>query len=135
MKERDELGTSSRNRKIVQAHERSTFLNSLIDEQTSNLDEMFMNGKIMPTRRAFVASSRLMKRPGKSEATDRRHSDEAKLKFLRALENSRLSVRLGKTAKMSSTPGNSDDLDRLQVQLTGGVREEAEAREFTFKKA
>jgi len=102
-------------------NERSTFLNSLIDEQSLNWTQMFMDlEKILPTGVRLLSIE-----PGhdKGKVLVRLHvgaiSDEAKLKFLRALENSPAFKEVREINEASSEPQQgSGDLDHLQIQLT-----------------
>jgi Tfp pilus assembly protein PilN len=99
-------------------HERSAFLNTLIDEQSLNWTRMFMDlEKIMP------AGVRLLNIEPKHDKgfvevkiTIGAMSDEAKLKFLHALEGSAAfkHVVLVVERAASPTPGS---MDRMEVEL------------------
>jgi len=90
MKERDELENFFKEPQNARLNERSTFLNSLIDEQSLNWTQMFMDmEKIMPTGVRLVSIEPAHEKGQvKVKLQIGAISDEAKLKFLRALENS-----------------------------------------------
>lgn len=121
MRDRDELENFFKEEQNAKLNERSTFLNSLIDEQSLNWTQMFMDmEKIMP------AGVRLVNIEPKHEKGQVKVmlqigavSDEAKLKFLRALENSPGFKEVREDHENTVDPqANTGDLDRLQVQLT-----------------
>lgn len=121
MRDRDELENFFKEEQNAKLNERSTFLNSLIDEQSLNWTQMFMDmEKIMP------AGVRLVNIEPKHEKGQVKVmlqigavSDEAKLKFLRALENSPAFKEVREDHENTVDPqANTGDLDRLQVQLT-----------------
>ncbi|HEY4818708.1 MAG TPA: hypothetical protein VIH67_14865 [Candidatus Acidoferrum sp.] len=121
MRQREELENFFKEEQNAKLNERSSFLNSLIDEQSLNWTQMFMDlEKIMPI------GVRLMSiEPGheKGQVLVKLQvgaiSDEAKLKFLRALENSPAFKEIREVHEISIDPqqGNGS-WDRLQVQLT-----------------
>jgi type IV pilus assembly protein PilN len=121
MRQREELENFFKEEQNAKLNERSTFLNSLIDEQSLNWTQMFMDlEKILPTGVRLLSIE-----PGhdKGKVLVRLHvgaiSDEAKLKFLRALENSPAFKEVREINEASSEPQQgSGDLDRLQIQLT-----------------
>jgi type IV pilus assembly protein PilN len=99
-------------------HDRSAFLNSLIDEQSLNWTQMFMDlEKIVPVGVHLVS---IEPRHEKGQVQVRllvgAISDEAKLKFLRALEASPAFTHVEETHEIvvASTTGGSD---RLQIEL------------------
>jgi type IV pilus assembly protein PilN len=100
-------------------HERSAFLNTIIDEQSLNWTQMFMDlEKILPAG-VRVVSIQPKHEKGRVEvklvigATN----DEAKLKFLHALEKSPsfTSVQLVNEKIASTSPGSTDLVD---IELT-----------------
>jgi type IV pilus assembly protein PilN len=121
MRQREELENFFKEEQNAELNERSTFLNSLIDEQSLNWTQMFMDlEKILP-----IGVRLLSIEPGhdKGKVLVRLHvgaiSDEAKLKFLRALENSPAFKEVREINEVSSEPQQvGGDLDRLQIQLT-----------------
>ena len=121
MRQREELESFFKEEQNAKLNERSTFLNSLIDEQSLNWTQMFMDlEKILPTGVRLLSIE-----PGhdKGKVLVRLHvgaiSDEAKLKFLRALENSPAFKEVREINEASSEPQQgSGDLDHLQIQLT-----------------
>ena len=121
MRQREELENFFKEEQNAKLNERSTFLNSLIDEQSLNWTQMFMDlEKILPTGVRLLSIE-----PGhdKGKVLVRLHvgaiSDEAKLKFLRALENSPAFKEVREINEASSEPQQgSGDLDHLQIQLT-----------------
>jgi type IV pilus assembly protein PilN len=121
MGQRDELESFFKQPENARLNERSTFLNSLIDEQSLNWTQMFMDlEKIMPTGVRLVSIEPAHEKGQvKVKLLIGAISDEAKLKFMRALENSPAfkEVREETEHYLDQQPGSSD-LDRLQVQLT-----------------
>ena len=121
MRQREEVENFFKEEQNAKLNERSTFLNSLIDEQSLNWTQMFMDlEKILPTGVRLLSIE-----PGhdKGKVLVRLHvgaiSDEAKLKFLRALENSPAFKEVREINEASSEPQQgSGDLDHLQIQLT-----------------
>jgi type IV pilus assembly protein PilN len=119
--QRDELENFFKEEQNARLNERSTFLNSLIDEQSLNWTQMFMDlEKIMPTGVRLVSIEPKHEK-GQVKVTLQigAISDETKLKFMRALENSPAfkEVKEDQEHYLDQQPGSSD-LDRLQVQLT-----------------
>jgi type IV pilus assembly protein PilN len=119
--QRDELENFFKEEQNAKLNERSTFLNSLIDEQSLNWTQMFMDlEKIMPTGVRLVSIEPKHEK-GQVKVTLQigAISDETKLKFMRALENSPAfkEVKEDQEHYLDQQPGSSD-LDRLQVQLT-----------------
>src|SRR5579863_5661873 len=99
-------------------HDRSAFLNTLIDEQSLNWTQMFMDlEKILPAGVRLVS---IAPNHDKGHVTVKltvgASSDEAKLKFLHALEESPAFTHvqmLGEKTNASGAPG----LDRLEMEL------------------
>jgi len=99
-------------------HERSAFLNTLIDEQSLNWTRMFMDlEKIMPAGvRLLNIEPKHDKGLVQVKITIGAMTDDAKLKFLHALEGSPAFthvVLVGERAA-APTPGS---MDRMEVQL------------------
>jgi type IV pilus assembly protein PilN len=121
MRQRDELENFFKEEQNARLNERSTFLNSLIDEQSLNWTQMFMDlEKILPTGVRLVSIE-----PGhdKGQVLVKLQvgaiSDEAKLKFFRALENSPAFKDFREMSeKYSDQQQAGGDLDHLQIQLT-----------------
>jgi type IV pilus assembly protein PilN len=121
MRQREELESFFKEEQNAKLNERSTFLNSLIDEQSLNWTQMFMDfEKILPAGVRLVSiepaheKGRVLVRLQIGAV-----SDEAKLKFIRALENSPAFKDFKEINEKYSEPQQgSADLDRLQVQLT-----------------
>ena len=121
MRQRDELENFFKEEHNARLNERSTFLNSLIDEQSLNWTQMFMDlEKILPTGVRLVS---IEPAHDKGQVLVRLQvgaiSDDAKLKFVRALENSPAFKEVKEISEKGVEPqaGNSD-LDRVQIQLT-----------------
>jgi len=100
-------------------HERSAFLNTLIDEQSLNWTQMFMDlEKILPAGvRVLSIEPAHEKGRVKVKLTVGASSDEAKLKFINALEESRAFTQVELTSdrtNQSDTPG----ADHIEVELT-----------------
>ena len=99
-------------------HDRSAFLNSLIDEQTLNWTQMFMDlEKILPVGVHLVSiEPKHEKGQVQVKLLVGAISDEAKLKFLRALEASPAFTHVEDVHEIvvaSTTPGP----DRMQIEL------------------
>ena len=102
-------------------NERSVFLNSLIDERSLNWTQMFMDlEKILPTGVRIVS---IQPKSEKGRVEVRLHvgaiNEDAKLKFLRALEASQAFREVRENSDISTDlqPGSLAS-DRLQVELT-----------------
>jgi type IV pilus assembly protein PilN len=120
MRQRDDLENFFKEEQNARLSERSTFLNSLIDEQSLNWTQMFMDmEKIMPTGvRLISIEPTHEKGQVKVKLQIGAINDEAKLKFMRALENSPAFREVREDHENSVDPQpNSGDIDRLQVQL------------------
>jgi Tfp pilus assembly protein PilN len=121
MGQRDELEAFFKQERNARLNQRSTFLNSLIDEESLNWTEMFMDlEKIIPTG---VRLMNIEPAHEKGQVMVKLQvgaiSDEAKLKFLRALEKSPAFKDVKVEHEIRSDPQeNSGDLDHLHVQLT-----------------
>ena len=99
-------------------HERSAFLNTLIDEQSLNWTQMFMDlEKILPAG-VRVLSIEPKHEKGRVEVKliVGALNDEAKLKFLHALEGSRAFTHVEMTGEKLAGPGMVG-ADRVQVEL------------------
>ena len=102
-------------------YDRSIFLNSLIDEQSLNWTQMFMDlEKILPTGVRLIS---IQPKSEKGRVEVKLHigaiNDEAKLKFLRALEASQVFREVREiTAAQNELQQGSLASDRLQVELT-----------------
>ena len=102
-------------------YERSVFLNSLIDEQSLNWTQMFMDlEKILPTGVRLIS---IQPKSEKGRVEVKLHigaiNDDAKLKFLRALEGSQVFREVREiTAAQTELQQGGLASDRLQVELT-----------------
>jgi type IV pilus assembly protein PilN len=99
-------------------HERSVFLNTLIDEQSLNWTKMFMDlEKIMPAGvRLLSIEPKHDQGPVEVKITIGAMSDEAKLKFLHALEGSPAFTHVVLVAERAAAPAPGS-LDRMEVEL------------------
>ena len=100
-------------------HERSAFLNTLIDEQSLNWTQMFMDlEKILPpgVRLLSIEPSHDKGRV-KVKLTVGASSDEAKLKFIHALEESRTFSQV-ELVRDQTNPSGAPGLDPMEVELT-----------------
>ena len=119
--QRDKLEEFFKEEQNARLNERSTFLNSLIDERSLNWTQMFMDfEKILPTGVRLVSiepahdKGRVLVKLQVGAI-----SDEAKLKLIRALENSPAFKDLKLVNERYSDPQQgTGDVDRLQIQLT-----------------
>jgi type IV pilus assembly protein PilN len=121
MRQRDELENFFKEEQNARLNERSTFLNSLIDEQSLNWTQMFMDlEKILPTGVRLVS---IEPAHDKGQVLVKLQvgaiSDEAKLKFVRALESSPAFTEVNEINERNAEPqAGTGDLDRVQIQLT-----------------
>lgn len=121
MRQRDELENFFREEQNARLNERSTFLNSLIDEQSLNWTQMFMDlEKILPTGVRLVS---IEPTHDKGQVLVKLQvgaiSDDAKLTFVRALESSPAFKEVREIGEKYAEPQpGSGDLDRVQIQLT-----------------
>jgi type IV pilus assembly protein PilN len=121
MGQREKLEEFFREEQNARLNERSTFLNSLIDEQSLNWTQMFMDlEKVLPNGVRLVSiepaheKGRVLVKLQVGAI-----SDEAKLKFMRALESSPAFKDLREVNERTSDPQQgTGDVDRLQIQLT-----------------
>jgi type IV pilus assembly protein PilN len=99
-------------------HERSAFLNTLIDEQSLNWTRMFMDlEKILPAGvRVVSIEPKHEKGRVKVKLVVAAMSDDAKLKFLHALEGSHAFTNVELVNERVSQP-NAATADRLEVEL------------------
>ena len=119
MEQRAEFERFFKEEQNAKLNERSTFLNALIDEQSLNWTQMFMDlEKIMPTGVRLVSIEPKHEK-GQVKVTLQvgAISDEAKLKFLRALESSPSFKEIREDHENSIDP-QPGELDHLQIQLT-----------------
>src|SRR5436305_2699296 len=121
MRQRSDLQNFFAQEQNAKLYERSTFLNSLIDEQSLNWTQMFMDlENILPTGVRLVS---IQPKSEKGRVEVRLHvgaiNDEAKLKFLRALESSPAfrEIRVINDINSDLQPGSLAS-DRLQLELT-----------------
>src|SRR5580692_12867277 len=100
-------------------HDRSAFLNTLIDEQSLNWTQMFMDlEKILPAGvRVVSIQPKHDKGIVEVKLTIGALSDEAKLKFLHALEQSSSFTHVQMLSEKQVVPTNGSN-DRIDVELT-----------------
>jgi type IV pilus assembly protein PilN len=100
-------------------HERSAFLNTLIDEQSLNWTQMFMDlEKILPGGvRVVSIQPKLDKERVEVKLVVGAMNDEAKLKFLHALEKSPAFTHVQLVNETNVPPG-TPGADRIDVELT-----------------
>jgi type IV pilus assembly protein PilN len=100
-------------------HDRSAFLNTLIDEQSLNWTQMFMDlEKILPAGvRVVSIQPKHDKGIVEVKLTIGAMSDEAKLKFLHALEQSASFSHVQMLSEKQVVPTNGSN-DRINVELT-----------------
>jgi type IV pilus assembly protein PilN len=119
--QRAELQSFFAKEENAKLYERSVFLNSLIDEQSLNWTQMFMDlEKILPTGVRLIS---IQPKSDKGRVEVKLHigaiNDEAKLKFLRALEGSQVFREVREiSAVQNEAQQGSLASDRLQVELT-----------------
>src|SRR5215475_2376380 len=99
-------------------HERSAFLNTLIDEQSLNWTRMFMDlEKIMPAGvRLLTIEPKHEKGRVEVKIVIGAISDDAKLKFLHALETSQAFSHVELVSEKAPTVSSAGP-DRLEVEL------------------
>jgi type IV pilus assembly protein PilN len=100
-------------------HDRSAFLNTIIDEQSLNWTQMFMDlEKILPAGvRVVSIQPKHDKGIVEVKLTIGAMSDEAKLKFLHALEQSSSFTHVQMLSEKQVVPTNGSN-DRIDVELT-----------------
>jgi len=100
-------------------HERSAFLNTLIDEQSLNWTQMFMDlEKILPPGvRVLSIEPTHDKGRVKVKLTVGASSDEAKLKFIHSLEESRTFTQVELVRDQTNQSG-APGIDHMEVELT-----------------
>src|ERR1700682_5431526 len=100
-------------------HERSAFLNTLIDEQSLNWTQMFMDLEKILAPGVRVVSIEPAHEKGRVtvKLSVGASSDEAKLKFLHALESSPAFSHVQLTDDRINTSG-TPGADRVEMQLT-----------------
>lgn len=119
--QRDELERFFKEEQNARLNDRSTFLNSLIDEQSLNWTQMFMDlEKILPTGVRLLSIEPVHENGGvRVRLNVGAMNDEAKLRFMRALENSPAFKDVREHGETITEPqAGSGDMDHLQVQLT-----------------
>jgi type IV pilus assembly protein PilN len=99
-------------------HDRSAFLNTLIDEQSLNWTQMFMDlEKILPAGvRVLSIEPKHDKGRVQVKLIVGAMNDETKLKFLHALENSHSFSNVELLAE-KATVGGPGSMDRLELEL------------------
>src|SRR5262249_51904028 len=99
-------------------HERSAFLNTLIDEQSLNWTRMFMDlEKIMPSGvRLLTIEPKHENGRVQVKIVIGAMNDEAKLKFLHALEGSPAFTHVELVAEKAAT-SSAAGLDRMEIEL------------------
>src|SRR5690349_6080541 len=121
MGQRHELESFFNQERNAKLNQRSAFLNSLIDEESLNWTQMFMDlEKILPTGVRLV---NIEPAHDKGQVLVKLQvgaiSDDAKLKFLRALESSPAFKEVSVERDIHSEPQEgTGDIDRVHVQLT-----------------
>src|SRR6266436_6211780 len=121
MREREELENFFKQEQNARLNERSTFLNSLIDEQSLNWTQMFMDlERILPTGVRLVSIDPTHEKGQvQVKLLVGAINDESKLKLLRALEGSPAFKEVKLVGEKSVEPqAGSGDLDHVQIQLT-----------------
>ncbi len=116
--QRSQLEQFFSRRENAQLSERAAFLNSILDARSFNWTQMFMDlEKIMPPGVRVVSIDPVQKN-GRIEVklSVGAVNDEAKLKFLRSLEESRAFTHL--TPASERTPAQAASVDRVILELT-----------------
>lgn len=120
MRQRQDVQKFFAEERNAKLNDRSVFLNSLIDERSLNWTQMFMDfEKVLPTGVRLISIEPAHE---KGEVLVKLQigaiNDEAKLKFMRALESSPAFKGFKETGeKVSDSQAGSPDVDHLQVQL------------------
>jgi type IV pilus assembly protein PilN len=116
--QRSQLEQFFNRRENAELSERAAFLNSIIDARSFNWTQMFMNlEKIMPPGVRVVSIDPVQK-SGHIEVklSVGAVNDEAKLKFLRSLEESKVFTHV--TLASERTPAQAASVDRVILELT-----------------
>jgi type IV pilus assembly protein PilN len=100
-------------------HDRSAFLNTIIDEQSLNWTQMFMDlEKILPAGvRVVSIEPKHDKGVVEVKLVIGATSDEAKMRFLHALEQSPSFTQLRMVSEKQATPTAGEN-DKIDVELT-----------------
>ena len=116
--QRKDLETFFQQPDNARLHERSAFLNTLIDEQSLNWTRMFMDlEKIMPAGvRLLTIEPKHEKGRVEVKIVIGAMSDEAKLKFLHALEGSSAFSHVELVSEKMGTSSTGGP-DRMEVEL------------------
>jgi type IV pilus assembly protein PilN len=120
MRQRQDVQKFFAQERNAKLNDRSVFLNSLIDERSLNWTQMFMDfEKVLPTGVRLVS---IEPAHDKGQVLVKLQigaiNDEAKLKFMRALESSPAFKGFRDVSEKYSDPQpGTSDVDRLQVQL------------------
>lgn len=116
--ERQDMETFFVRPENAKLHDRAVYLNSLIDARSFNWTQMFMDlEKLLPPGVRVVSIAPKMEKGGVSvKLTIGASSDESKLKFLRALETSK--VFSGIEVLSESPPGRTEATNEMAVEIT-----------------
>ena len=120
MHQRREVQSFFAQERNAKLNDRSVFLNSLIDERSLNWTQMFMDfEKVLPTGVRLVSIEPAHDRGEvKVKLLVGAINDEAKLKFMRALESSPAFKGLQEVGEKTSDPqAGTVSADHLEVQL------------------
>jgi type IV pilus assembly protein PilN len=117
-KQRTELEQFFDRPENAKLHDRSAFLNTLIDEQSLNWTQMFMDlEKILPPGvRVVSIQPKVEKGRVQVKLVIGAISDDAKLKFIHALEQSRSFTQVQLLNEKQGDPG-TPGTDRVNVEL------------------
>ncbi len=116
--ERSDLERFFSRRDNAMLHDRAAFLNTILDERSFNWTQMFMDlEKVLPGG-VRVVSIEPVQKNGRIEVrlSVGATSDEAKLKFIRALEESSAFTRIEPVSE--HVPNQTTSGDRVIVELT-----------------
>jgi Tfp pilus assembly protein PilN len=116
--QRQELDAFFSDTKVVDIRDRSTFLNGLIEERSFPWTRIFMDFETLLPEGARVTSisPRLMQGHVELHLKIGATSDEAGMKFIRALESSRAFSHIALLSE--NRPDRPSDVDRVYYELT-----------------
>jgi Tfp pilus assembly protein PilN len=131
--QRQDLDTFFNDSKVAEIRDRSAFLNSLIEERSFPWTRIFMDFENLLPEGAKITSISPRLKEGHIELTLKAGatSDEAGMKFLRALEASHSFSHLSLTS--ATRPERSNDLDRVAYELTAWYSATEDAPKATIQ--
>jgi Tfp pilus assembly protein PilN len=119
-KQSDDLEHYFQQPKIAELSDRAAFINTIIDERSFNWTQMFMDLEhVLPNGvRVVRIEPGLVKGDMQVKLTVGASSDEAKVKFLRALESSKVFTNIMLLDEHAPTGASAGDQMQVDLQVT-----------------